>query len=126
MPINRSLFSVVAAVVVASFSVGASHAACNATVNGRAMTQEECALGMRVYGQVTPGAYLMDEYGNWVYINNPSLRGNTYLDAQRLSSGGGNTGNYGGSWGGRSYVSPRGVYDASGGCEGGSCVNIID
>ena len=28
--------------------------------------------------------------------------------------------------GGGSYVSPRGVYDASGGCEGGSCVNILD
>jgi hypothetical protein len=44
-------------------------------------------------------------------------RGNTYRDAQRPR---------GGAWGGQSWVSPRGLYDPTGGCEGGSCVNIID
>ncbi|MES9835467.1 MAG: hypothetical protein ABW144_03335 [Candidatus Thiodiazotropha sp.] len=92
-------------------------AACNATVNGRPMTQQECALSMQVYGYVVPGDYLMDDYGNWVNANNPMHRGNTFRDAQ---------GSRGGSWGGRSYVSPSTVYDPSGGCEGGDCVNIID
>ncbi len=95
-------------------------AACNATVNGRPMTPQECALNMQVYGVVIPGNYLVDGYGNWVNANNPMHRGNTYRDAQRARGGSG------GSWGGGSYVSPRGVYDPSGGCEGGSCVNIID
>ncbi|MES9971246.1 MAG: hypothetical protein ABW092_14530 [Candidatus Thiodiazotropha sp.] len=94
-------------------------AACNATINGRPMSQQECALSIQVYGQVIPGDYLMDGYGNWVNANNPMHRGNTYRDAQ-------SQGSRGGSWGGGSYVSPRGVYDASGGCEGGGCVNIID
>jgi hypothetical protein len=31
----------------------------------------------------------------------------------------------GSSWGGSSYISPSGVFDTTGGCEGGSCVNII-
>ncbi|MEW8506040.1 MAG: hypothetical protein AB2598_05010 [Candidatus Thiodiazotropha sp.] len=92
-------------------------AACNATVNGRPMTQEECTLTIQVYGYVVPGDYLADHLGNWVNANNPMHRGNTYRDAQ---------GSRGGSWGGRSYVSPSAVYDASGGCEGGGCVNIID
>ena len=92
-------------------------AACNATVNGRPMTLQECALTIQVYGQVLPGDYLVDDNGNWVDINNPLHRGNTYRDAHSTRSG---------SWGGASYVGPRGVYDSSGGCEGGSCVNIID
>ena len=33
---------------------------------------------------------------------------------------------YGGSFGGGSLVSPKGVYDGIGGYEGGSCVNIVD
>lgn len=92
-------------------------AACNATVNGRPMSPEECALAIQVYGQVVPGDYLVDEYGNWVNLHNPMHRGNTYQDAQ---------GHSGGAWGGGSYTSPNAVYDSSGGCEGGSCVNIID
>lgn len=102
---------------VVSLSSTAVFAACNATVNGRPMTQQECNRAIQVYGQVIPGNYLADNNGNWVNANNPMHRGNTFRDAQR---------NYGGSWGGGSYVSPRGVYDASGGCEGGSCVNILD
>ncbi|MCU7930492.1 MAG: hypothetical protein KZQ90_06805 [Candidatus Thiodiazotropha sp. (ex Codakia rugifera)] len=92
-------------------------AACNATVNGRPMSQQECAQSIQVYGQVIPGDYLVDGYGNWVNANNPMHRGNTYRDARSYR---------GGSWGGQSYVSPHSVYDSSGGCEGGGCVNIID
>lgn len=99
-------------------------AACQATVNGRPMTHQECALAIRTYGRVIPGNYLVDQQGNWVNINNPRHRGNTYIDARNNYNRRHN--NYGGSWGGGSAFSPRGVYDGSGGCEGGSCVNIID
>jgi hypothetical protein len=89
------------------------------------MTQQECNTAIQVYGSVIPGDYYADGQGNWVNANNPMHRGNTYLDAQR-ARGGSYRESYGGAWGGGSYVSPRGVYDASGGCEGGSCVNILD
>jgi len=115
--IHRTALSAAALAGLVCVSSQAALAACNATVNGRPMTPQECALSMQVYGTVIPGDYLVDGYGNWVNANNPMHRGNTYQDAQRAR---------GGSWGGGSYVSPRGVYDPSGGCEGGSCVNIID
>jgi uncharacterized membrane protein YgcG len=114
---TRASFPEVMLAVVIAVSTESAMAACSANINGRPMTQQECALTMRVYGQVIPGDYLMDEYGNWVNVNNPMHRGNTYRDAQSSR---------GGSWGGRSYVSPSTVYDGSGGCEGGGCVNIID
>lgn len=115
--IKRAVFFFTTLAVVLGISIESAMAACNATLNGRPMTEQECALSMRVYGQVIPGDYLMDGYGNWVNANNPMHRGNTYRDANR---------NAGGSWGGRSYVSPNAVYDGNGGCEGGDCVNIID
>lgn len=99
-------------------------AACNATVNGRPMTHQECAIAIQVYGRVIPGHYLADQNGNWVNAYNPMHRGNTYLDAQRNANR--RQGGNGGSWGGGSYTSPTAVYDGSGGCEGGSCVNILD
>lgn len=118
VPMKRTIFSAAAALAVMIYmSSETALAACNATVNGRPMSPQECALSIQVYGQVLPGNYLVDNNGNWVNINNPMHRGNTYSDAQSTS---------GGSWGGRSYISPRGVYDPTGGCEGGSCVNIID
>ncbi len=116
MSLNRVTLSVAAAALISTLSVPA-FANCNATINGRPMTLQECALVYRVYGRVIPGAYLMDRYGNWVNVNNRRHRGNIYRDSEGSSSG---------SWGGGSYVSPHGVYDSSGGCEGGSCVNIID
>jgi hypothetical protein len=116
-PIQRTILPAAALVFLTCALSEAALAACNATVNGRPMSPEECALTIEVYGQVVPGDYLVDQYGNWVNINNPMHRGNTYRDAQ---------GAPGGSWGGGSYVSPHGVYDSSGGCEGGNCVNIID
>ena len=99
-----------------------SLAACGATINGQPMTQEACDFARQVYGHVIPGDYLMDIYGNWVNINNPTHYGNTYRDNVRRKA----QPSYGSSWGGGSYNSPKGVYDATGGCEGGSCVNIID
>ena len=96
-------------------------AACNATVNGRPMSPQLCATVVQVYGQVIPGDYLLDGNGNWVNANNPIHRGNIYRDA-RSSTGSPSSG----SWGGSSYVSPGVVYDSTYGCEGGSCVNIID
>ena len=100
---------------------GTAFAACNATINGRPMTQQECALAIQVYGTVIPGRYGADANGNWWNLDNPLHQGNTYRDAQRNSRQ-----SYGGSFGGGSLTSPHGVYDGSGGCEGGSCVNIID
>lgn len=122
--IRRLAFHATAVTVMAWLSAQAALAACNATVNGRPMTPQECNTAIQVYGSVIPGDYYADDQGNWVNANNPMHRGNTYVDAQRARGGNRNT--YGGSWGGGSYTSPRGVYDASGGCEGGSCVNIID
>ncbi|MES9992180.1 MAG: hypothetical protein ABW098_09515 [Candidatus Thiodiazotropha sp.] len=115
--LKRACLSTAALVTLLLLGSETVLAACNATINGRPMTHQECALTIQVYGTVIPGAYLMDEHGNWVNANNPMHRGNTYKDAQ---------GSRGGSWGGQSVFSPRAVYDASGGCEGGSCVNIID
>ncbi|MES9851802.1 MAG: hypothetical protein ABW170_08220 [Candidatus Thiodiazotropha sp. L084R] len=114
---NRIIYSFIVLAGLTIMVCETALAACNSTVNGRPMSQQECTLSMQVYGQVIPGTYLVDQYGNWVNANNPMHRGNTYRDAQ---------GSRGGSWGGRSYVSPSTVYDASGGCEGGGCVNIID
>ena len=117
-PIKRTLFPAAVLFVLTFLSIDSAMAACNATVNGRPMSRQECALVIQVYGRVVPGDYWVDNDGNWVNINNPMHRGNTFRDAGNTTSGG--------SWGGGSYVSPRGVYDPSGGCEGGSCVNIID
>ena len=114
---KRTTFSFLVLAVTTFLSIETALAACNSTLNGRPMSQQECALSILVYGQVIPGDYLMDGYGNWVNANNPMHRGNTYRDSQSSR---------GGSWGGQSYVSPGGVYDPSGGCEGGDCVNIID
>jgi len=115
-PMPRTPIAIALAILTA-LSSATVLAACNATINGRPMSLQECALTLHVYGQVVPGNYLVDNQGNWVNINNPRHHGNTYRDAQRPR---------GGSWGGQSSVSPRGVYDSTGGCEGGSCVNIID
>ena len=124
-PIRRIALQATAAAVLAWLPFQAALAACNATVNGRPMTQQECSTAIAVYGQVVPGHYYADDQGNWVNLNNPLHSGNTYRDARRASAGSQRE-SYGGSWGGGSVFSPRGVYDASGGCEGGSCVNIID
>lgn len=115
--VKRTAFSAAVLVMVVFVSSEAAQAACNATINGRPMTQQECALSIQVYGYVIPGDYLVDGYGNWVNANNPMHRGNTYRDARR---------NYGGSWSSGSPVGSSTVYDGSGGCEGGGCVNIRD
>ncbi|MEO1494353.1 MAG: hypothetical protein AAFV19_19565 [Pseudomonadota bacterium] len=93
-------------------------AACGATINGYPMTPQQCALAIQIYGTVIPGRYGADANGNWWNLDNPRHRGNTYRDARRAQQR-----SSGGSWSGRHT---SGVYDSSGGCEGGSCVNIID
>ncbi|MCU7896230.1 MAG: hypothetical protein KZQ66_02765 [Candidatus Thiodiazotropha sp. (ex Lucinoma aequizonata)] len=114
---KRAAFSTTVLAAIACISSETALAACNATVNGRPMSQQECAQSIQVYGQVIPGDYLVDGYGNWINAKKPMHRGNTYRDAQSYRSG---------SCGEQSYFSPHGVYDSSGGCEGSSCVNIID
>lgn len=68
---------------------GTAEAACNATINGRPMTWQECQTIVSVYGSVIPGHYLADDQGNWVNRANPYHRGNIYQDAQRRRYGGG-------------------------------------
>jgi hypothetical protein len=121
--LKRTAFSVAALTVMTFMSSETTLAACNASVNGRPMSPQECAIAIQVYGQVLPGDYLVDNNGNWININNPAHHGNTYLDAQSITSGDSYVGS---SWGGGTVVSPRAVFDPTGGCEGGSCVNIID
>lgn len=116
-PKKQAVLSAAALAAATCMSSVTALAACNATVNGRPMSPQECAMAIQVYGRVVPGDYLVDRYGNWVNINNPMHRGNTYM---------GNQGTSGGSWGSQSYTGPSGVYDSTGGCEGGDCVNIID
>lgn len=82
-------------VIVIIFMMGFSisfvtdvHAACDATINGRPMTAEECDVATRIYGYVEPGDYLRDSRGNWVKVGDPYKRGNVYLDAQRQGDSG--------------------------------------
>jgi hypothetical protein len=67
--------------------IGASHAACNATVNGRPMPMETCALATQIYGYVEPGHYWADNQGNWGRVGVPYPQGNLYQDSQRKSRG---------------------------------------
>jgi hypothetical protein len=120
--LNKTALSSSIWAVVICFLCESALAACNANINGRPMSQQECAQVMQVYGQVIPGNYLVDANGNWVNANNPAHRGNLYQDAQATYR----SQSQGGSWSSKSYVGYSGVYDPSGGCEGGSCVNIID
>jgi hypothetical protein len=66
-----------------------AYAACRATINGQAMTAQECRLARQIYGYVEPGDYLRDSHGNWVKIGDPNSRGNIYRDAQRPRGSGG-------------------------------------
>ena len=113
--IKRAAFSTAALILVNLMPSEPALAACNATINGRPMTPQECNAIIQVYGQVLPGHYLVDANGNWVNVNNSQHRGNIYRDAQNNSQG---------SSGGGKHFNP--LIDPTGGCEGGSCVNIID
>lgn len=96
-----------------------AQAACNVTINGYPMSAEDCRLAAQVYGRVEPGHYWMDNAGNWGSIGSSAVRGNLYRDGQRNSQQ-----SNGSSFGGRGY---NGIYDGGrNGCEGGSCVNILD
>ena len=98
-----------------------ANAACGAVINGRPMTDYECWLVIQAYGYVEPGYYVADAYGNWAKVGDQYWRGNIWMDSQIPSSGGGwaNGGGGGGRW-------TSTTIDPSGGCEGGSCVNILD
>jgi hypothetical protein len=79
-----------AAVVVAAFAAQPwekAFAACNATVNGRPMTAELCALATRVYGGVAPGHYWVDDQGNWGRMGSPYAEGNLVADGGRSRGG---------------------------------------
>lgn len=58
-------------------------AACNATVNGRPMSAELCALATRVYGSVVPGHYWVDDQGNWGRVGSQYAEGNLLRDQRR-------------------------------------------
>ena len=113
--IKRAAFSTATLILVNLMPSEPALAACNATINGRPMTSQECNVIIQVYGQVLPGHYLVDANGNWVNVNNRNHYGNIYRDAQNNSQGS--------SGGGKHFNT---LIDPTGGCEGGSCVNIID
>ncbi|MEM6466410.1 MAG: hypothetical protein AAF679_07880 [Pseudomonadota bacterium] len=95
-----------AAVCCAALMAGqVAQAACNATVNGRPMTAEECRVNTAVYGSVLPGTYRADSNGNWVHLES-GRTGNTYRDAKRSG---------GGSHRGNSIFAPGAVTDGQGG-----------
>ncbi|MEO1550176.1 MAG: hypothetical protein AAFR93_07045 [Pseudomonadota bacterium] len=82
MFIARTLTAATLSLGALIVSAETAQAACGATVNGRAMTAQECSIGRQVYGQVLPGTYTMDAKGNW-YHHETRSRGNTYADARR-------------------------------------------
>ena len=83
----RSFFIVFIGVMIV-FATEAN-ASCNATVNGRPMSWQECEMARQIYGGYPRGHYLRDRYGNWVNTLNPSERGNVFHDAQRPRESGG-------------------------------------
>ena len=93
-------------------------AACGAFVNGRPMTHDWCRIATQIYGYVQPGRYVADDRGNW-YNLDTGQSGNVYADAQYSGHRGGSGNGGGGRW-------TSTTIDPSGGCEGGSCVNIVD
>jgi hypothetical protein len=80
---GKVLFATIASLGMTSAYIEESYAACNATVNGRPMSLQECQTASQIYGSVSPGHYVVDDYGNWAKLGDPSARGNLYLDAQR-------------------------------------------
>ena len=80
-----------------------AQARCNATVNGRPMTWQECEMARQIYGVYPRGHYLRDAQGNWVNAYDWSERGNVFLDAQRNRAPSTPSGNRDGSY----WFSPR-------------------
>src|SRR5512132_294708 len=90
MEMNRKvLLAMIASLGMTSAYSQASHAACNATVNGRPMSSQICALATEIYGYVGPGHYWLDQQGNWGRLGVPYPQGNLYVDAQRGKGGSG-------------------------------------
>ena len=86
----RSTFFVLAG-LAAVFATEAQ-ARCNATVNGRPMTWQECEIAREIYGGYPRGHYLRDAQGNWINLYNWSEQGSVYRDAQRGPRSGGSGG----------------------------------
>jgi hypothetical protein len=82
-----------------------AEAACNATVNGRPMSPQDCMMARQIYGSVAPGHYVADQRGNWSNLSN-GTSGNIYRDAQR----GGGSGSYGGGMTSTPFGSVGGGY----------------
>lgn len=122
MTLIRKVAFAAAAVVATCLSSEKALAACNSTVNGYPMSVQQCNRTIQIYGRVIPGHYWMDNDGNWVNVNNPNHYGNLYIDAQLDRDNNPET-----SGSRRSPISPPySVIDPTGGCEGGSCINIHD
>jgi hypothetical protein len=113
---KRTFLSLTSLATMILISSGPASAACNATINGRPMTLQECFVATQIYGYVIPGNYWADDYGNWGNVNNPLHNGNAFARGQSGGGGGGH------AWGRNTNT----VIDTSGGCEGGGCVNIMD
>lgn len=110
---------VAAAFVILAMSPWAdANAACGAFVNGRPMTDDWCRTATQIYGYVQPGRYVADDRGNWFNLDT-GQSGNVYLDSQSPGRRGSSNNGGGGRW-------TSTTIDPSGGCEGGSCVNILD
>lgn len=79
------LWTTAIAAVLATYPVGSASAACSATVNGRPMSEDVCALATRVYSGVAPGHYWLDDRGNWGRVGSAYAEGNLLQDARRGS-----------------------------------------
>ena len=95
-----------------------ANASCGAFVNCRPMTGNWCRIAIQTYGYVQPGRYVADGHGNWFNLDT-GQSGNIYRDSQNPGRRSGSGDGGGGRW-------TSSTIDPSGGCEGGSCVNILD
>lgn len=106
---RTAMVAAVFVLTVASMPAEKALAACNATVNGRPMSQELCAYATAVYGGVVPGHYWVDDQGNWGRMGSPYAEGNLLHD----SGGGGSAGSRGQPW---IYRGPGGSAGSDGEC----------
>jgi len=114
MNMDKAIFLATVVLGIVGAGVEKSYAACNAVVNGRPMSQQECASATAIYGYVEPGYYWLDGQGNWGRAGVAHAQGNLYRDAQRRSAQGGkDAAPY---YGGHNYRGPFGNYMSDGRC----------
>jgi hypothetical protein len=113
MNMKKAMFFAIMALGIVGAGVETSYAACNAIVNGRPMSQQECASATAIYGYVEPGYYWLDAQGNWGKRGAAYPQGNLYRDAQRRSAQGGNAAPY---YRGHNDRGPFGNYMSDGRC----------